>query len=80
MREEAAQAIAGAAEDGAPRRTGWLAGPLGSLLAALAFFVIVVPAGLAMRALGRDRLRLRRDPAATSYWVAHRRRAGGPSR
>ncbi|MBM3559120.1 MAG: hypothetical protein FJX53_04390 [Alphaproteobacteria bacterium] len=34
------------------------------------FFVAVAPTGLIMRALGKDILRLRRDPAAASYWIA----------
>ena len=34
------------------------------------FFVAVVPTGLVMRALGKDPLRLRRDPGAASYWIA----------
>ncbi len=33
------------------------------------FFVAVVPTGLVMRALGKDLLRLRRDPSAASYWI-----------
>lgn len=34
------------------------------------FFVIVTPIGWFMRARGKDLLRLRRDPAAASYWIA----------
>lgn len=37
---------------------------------AVVFYGTVVPIGLVMRALGKDPLRLRRDPAATSYWIA----------
>jgi hypothetical protein len=33
------------------------------------FFVAVAPTGLLMRALGKDPLRLKRDPAASSYWI-----------
>jgi len=33
------------------------------------FFLTVVPIGLAMRALGKDPLRLARDPRARSYWI-----------
>ena len=36
----------------------------------LVFFTTVVPIGLAMRAFGKDPLRLRRDPDAASYWIA----------
>jgi predicted membrane metal-binding protein len=35
----------------------------------LLFYVSVMPIGLLMRALGKDPLRLRRDPNATSYWL-----------
>jgi hypothetical protein len=36
----------------------------------LVFFTTVVPIGLLMRALGKDPLRLRRQPSADSYWIA----------
>jgi hypothetical protein len=36
----------------------------------LVFFTTVVPTGLIMRALGKDPLRLKRDPDAASYWIA----------
>ena len=39
------------------------------LVMGLVFFTTVVPIGLLMRALGKDPLRLRRDPAAGSYWI-----------
>jgi hypothetical protein len=35
----------------------------------LVFFVVVVPTGLLLRVLGRDHLRLRRNPSSPSYWV-----------
>ena len=35
----------------------------------LIFFAAVTPTGLIMRALGKDMLRLKRDPAAASYWI-----------
>jgi hypothetical protein len=35
----------------------------------LMFFVTFTPIALVARALGRDPLRLRLDPAATSYWI-----------
>jgi hypothetical protein len=44
---------------------------------ALLFFVTVVPMGLAMRAFGRDALRLKRDKNAASYWIL--REPPGPS-
>lgn len=34
------------------------------------FFVAVMPMGLLLRLLGKDVLKLRRDPAVKSYWVA----------
>ena len=33
------------------------------------YFGVVVPTGLAMRAAGKDPLRLRFEPAARSYWI-----------
>jgi len=34
----------------------------------LLFFLLFAPAGIVMRAFGRDLLHLKRDPAAASYW------------
>jgi hypothetical protein len=39
------------------------------LVMALVFFVAVTPTAWIMRALGKDVLRLRFDPAAKSYWI-----------
>jgi len=36
----------------------------------LVFFTTVAPIGLMMRAVGKDPLRLKRDPGAASYWIA----------
>jgi Saxitoxin biosynthesis operon protein SxtJ len=33
------------------------------------FFLVVTPTGLIMRALGKDPLRLKRDPQSASYWI-----------
>ena len=33
------------------------------------FFVVITPAALLLRLAGKDLLRLKRDPQATSYWV-----------
>jgi hypothetical protein len=33
------------------------------------FYGVVTPVGLAMRAAGKDPLRLRRDPQSSSYWI-----------
>jgi saxitoxin biosynthesis operon SxtJ-like protein len=46
------------------------------LVMGLVFFTTVVPIGLVLRALGKDSLRLRREPGAASYWI--RREPPGP--
>ena len=33
------------------------------------FFLVFTPMGLLMRAFGKDFLRLKRDPQASSYWI-----------
>ena len=43
----------------------------------LVFFVAVTPLALILRLLGKDPLRLRFDPAASSYWL--RRQPPGPA-
>jgi len=43
----------------------------------LMFFGAVTPTGLIMRALGKDLLRLKKDPAAKSYWIE--RQPPGPA-
>jgi hypothetical protein len=43
------------------------------------FFVLLTPVGLVLRLAGRDRLRLRFQPLAPSYWVP-RASHGGPQR
>jgi len=40
------------------------------LIMALLFYGTVLPTGLVMRAMGKDLLRLKRDPDADSYWIA----------
>lgn len=47
------------------------------LVMALLFFGTVLPTGLVMRALGKDILRLKRQPQADSYWIV--RTPAGPS-
>jgi hypothetical protein len=44
---------------------------------AMLFYVTVTPIALLMRLLGKDPLRLRRDPDAASYWID--RTPPGPS-
>ena len=39
------------------------------IILALLYYAVVTPTGLVIRALGRDPLRLRRDPRAKSYWI-----------
>lgn len=39
------------------------------LVMAFVYFGTVLPTGLAMRALGKDLLRLKRQQDATSYWI-----------
>jgi hypothetical protein len=46
------------------------------VITALIFYLIFTPAGLVMRMLGKDSLRLRWDPQAPSYWIE--RRPAGP--
>jgi O-antigen/teichoic acid export membrane protein len=41
------------------------------------FYLVITPMGLLMRAMGKDFLRLRPDPAAASYWID--RRPPGPA-
>ncbi|MBF0294405.1 MAG: hypothetical protein HQL96_04380 [Magnetococcales bacterium] len=36
---------------------------------AVVFFAVVTPIALLMRMLGKDPLRLKKDPAARSYWI-----------
>jgi hypothetical protein len=36
---------------------------------AILFFVTILPMALVLRAMGRDLLRLKRDPTAPSYWL-----------
>jgi hypothetical protein len=47
------------------------------IVMALVFFGTVLPTGLIMRALGKDPLRLKRQPDANSYWIE--RRPPGPA-
>jgi hypothetical protein len=59
----------------APLNRGWtrLGQLLHRLASPVALFVVyalaVVPTGLVRRAFGKDPLRLRRDPAANTYWI-----------
>jgi len=39
------------------------------VIMALLYVLAIVPTGLAMRLAGKDPLRLKRDPAAATYWL-----------
>ena len=47
------------------------------IVMALLFFGTVLPTGLVMRMLGKDLLRLKREPDADSYWIM--RQPPGPA-
>jgi Saxitoxin biosynthesis operon protein SxtJ len=47
------------------------------LIMGLMFFLVVTPTGLLMRLAGKDPLRLKRDPAAPTYWI--KRTPPGPA-
>jgi hypothetical protein len=47
------------------------------LMMGFLFFLVMTPMGVVMRAFGKDFLRRRRDPAASSYWIA--REPPGPA-
>lgn len=58
-------------------RFGLLLGKLTNpIVTGLLFFLVVTPIGLLLRLAGKDLLRLRRDPDASSYWIE--RRPPGP--
>lgn len=46
-----------------------LHGIVNPIVMALVFYGTVLPTGLVMRALGKDLLRLKREPEAASYWI-----------
>jgi saxitoxin biosynthesis operon SxtJ-like protein len=47
------------------------------VIMALLFYGTVLPTGLVMRMLGKDPLRLKREPGADSYWIV--RQPPGPA-
>lgn len=47
------------------------------IVMALLFYGTVLPTGLVMRMMGKDMLRLKREPETTSYWIV--RQPPGPS-
>jgi hypothetical protein len=50
---------------------------LNPIVMALVFYGTVLPTGLIMRAVGKDPLRLKRQPNVNSYWIE--RRPPGPT-
>ena len=52
---------------------------LGYILLGLTYYLVVTPVGLAFRLLGRDPMRRKLDPEASTYWL-ERRRPEGPGR
>jgi hypothetical protein len=54
-----------------------LHGVVNPVVMALLFYGTVLPTGLVMRMMGKDILRLKRQPDAASYWIA--RKPWGPS-
>lgn len=54
-----------------------LHGVVNPVIMALLFYGTVLPTGLVMRALGKDLLRLKRQPDAASYWIV--RHPPGPA-
>jgi hypothetical protein len=47
------------------------------IVMAFLFFVTILPIGLIMRAIGKDMLRLKREPGLESYWID--RQPAGPA-
>jgi len=39
------------------------------ITSAIVYFLVVAPIGIVMRAMGKDFLRLKRDPDALTYWI-----------
>jgi len=51
---------------------------MSNIIMVLVFFGMVLPAGLVMRALGKDPLRLERQPDTSTYWIERRPRGPAP--
>ncbi len=71
MDDEAASAASGISRLGAKLLT--------SFATAALFFGLVAPVGIVTRLAGRDRLRLRHDPARASYWIKRSATAERPT-
>jgi hypothetical protein len=60
-------------------RLGLLMGRiLSPVVMAVVYSIIIVPAGLLLRVLGRDPLRLKWQPQAETYWIAREQPAPEP--
>jgi hypothetical protein len=73
-RGDAATGLAHSAEAGPERNAGLplarrLVTAIEPILMAVLFFAVLTPIGLVLRRAGRDRLRLRPQPGAASYWL-----------
>jgi hypothetical protein len=44
------------------------------IMLSVVFAVVVVPLGMLLRVLGKDVLKLRRDPTASTYWIERKRK------
>jgi predicted membrane metal-binding protein len=53
---------------------------VGPVVMGAIFFVAVTPTALVFKLLGKDPLRLKADPAAKSYWIAHDKMKSGSMR
>lgn len=53
-----------------------IGGVMGPVILTILFFALLTPLGLLLRLLGKDLLRLKRDPAVTSYWQPPRKGGG----
>ena len=68
--------MSGAQERPAERQRRSNFAVIGLLATGVLFFCVLTPLGLVLRLAGRDRLRLRLDRGAPSYWL-ERAEAGG---
>ncbi len=57
---------------GSSRAGFWLSQVLARIVLTLLFMFVLTPLALILRASGKDFLRLKRSPGATSYWSAAR--------
>jgi hypothetical protein len=66
-----------------PMYLGWMIAfwPLGWVMShvilGIAYFLVITPVGLIMRAVGHDPMQRKFEPGAATYWTPHEDRAGG---